>query len=267
MSIVTNPDALALLQTILERPADDAARLIYADWLEEHGAPVHSEFIRLQVEFARRMGAAIDDPETLRHDAEAIRLLGRERDLLAEGPDGARSPAWDWMGQHVEAMVPYGAPWEIHVRFRRGLVAGVRCTLEQWCDVPIPCRQCVGRGVVADQPCSLCQGRMVNLGHGPAACLSQPLEWVVAADKAPFTHFSGEAFWFTMRWAASQANLWAILPAELFELVVLPGRAVSRPGSRRDGFLGFPSAAEAQAALSAALLLWARRQAGLPDRP
>lgn len=40
------------LQTIVENPFDDTPRLIYADWLEEHGNEPRAEFIRLQIEEA-----------------------------------------------------------------------------------------------------------------------------------------------------------------------------------------------------------------------
>ena len=46
----------AFLQSIRETPDDDAPRLIYADWLEEHGdarAAARAEFIRLQCQRAR----------------------------------------------------------------------------------------------------------------------------------------------------------------------------------------------------------------------
>jgi uncharacterized protein (TIGR02996 family) len=39
----------AFVQDILDHPEDDAPRLVYADWLEEHGQGPHAEFIRLQV--------------------------------------------------------------------------------------------------------------------------------------------------------------------------------------------------------------------------
>jgi uncharacterized protein (TIGR02996 family) len=40
-------DREALLRAIIENPADDAPRLVYADWLDEHGDPDRAEFIRL----------------------------------------------------------------------------------------------------------------------------------------------------------------------------------------------------------------------------
>src|SRR5262245_1043172 len=46
-------DAEGLLAAIWEQPHDDTPRLIYADWLEEHGQPERAEFIRVQCELAR----------------------------------------------------------------------------------------------------------------------------------------------------------------------------------------------------------------------
>jgi uncharacterized protein (TIGR02996 family) len=43
----------ALLAAICANPADDTARLVFADWLDEHGEPQRAEFIRLQIEAAR----------------------------------------------------------------------------------------------------------------------------------------------------------------------------------------------------------------------
>src|SRR5215813_9242328 len=43
----------AFLASILETPDDDVPRLIYADWLEEHGEPDRAALIRIQIELAR----------------------------------------------------------------------------------------------------------------------------------------------------------------------------------------------------------------------
>jgi len=48
---VTERDAL--YRAILERPADDAPRLIYADWLEEHDDLERAELIRHMVHFPK----------------------------------------------------------------------------------------------------------------------------------------------------------------------------------------------------------------------
>jgi uncharacterized protein (TIGR02996 family) len=46
-------DPSGLLRAICENADDDTPRLIYADWLDEHGDPDRAEFIRAQCELAR----------------------------------------------------------------------------------------------------------------------------------------------------------------------------------------------------------------------
>jgi uncharacterized protein (TIGR02996 family) len=43
----------ALLKAICENPDDDTPRLVFADWLQEHGEEERAEFIRVQCEVAR----------------------------------------------------------------------------------------------------------------------------------------------------------------------------------------------------------------------
>ncbi|HKB06478.1 MAG TPA: TIGR02996 domain-containing protein [Gemmataceae bacterium] len=42
-----------LYRAVLDAPDDDAPRLVYADWLDEHGEPERAEFIRVQCAAAR----------------------------------------------------------------------------------------------------------------------------------------------------------------------------------------------------------------------
>lgn len=63
-----------LLQVICADPGDDDARLVYADWLAEHGDAARAEFIRLQLSRAKLPA----------WDPERVRLELRERALLAE---------------------------------------------------------------------------------------------------------------------------------------------------------------------------------------
>jgi uncharacterized protein (TIGR02996 family) len=60
----------AFLQAVIESPDDDTPRLVYADWLDEHGDAARAEFIRVQVRLAGGDPKGID------------RLHRRERDLL-----------------------------------------------------------------------------------------------------------------------------------------------------------------------------------------
>src|SRR5437899_1980594 len=77
--MIYNPmsDAPALRAAIRAAPDDDAPRLVYADWLDEHGHPERAEFIRVQCELART-----DSPALRRREAE---LLAAHHDAFA-GP-------------------------------------------------------------------------------------------------------------------------------------------------------------------------------------
>jgi uncharacterized protein (TIGR02996 family) len=48
-----HPEADALLDAIFDHPDDDTPRLVYADWLQEHGQEDYAQFIRLQCAAAR----------------------------------------------------------------------------------------------------------------------------------------------------------------------------------------------------------------------
>src|SRR5262245_26190478 len=75
----------SLLQAILEAPDDDAVRLVYADWLEEHGTAhdtARAEFIRVQVELTKLE----------QHDPRRPELEEREQDLQAEHEDRWLAP-------------------------------------------------------------------------------------------------------------------------------------------------------------------------------
>jgi uncharacterized protein (TIGR02996 family) len=88
----------AFLKAIIENPDDDAIRLVYCDWLEEHGQPDRAAFIRVQCELARL-------PEC---DPRRPVLEARERALLAR--------QGQWLGRLNSPL--------LHWRFRRGLVEG-----------------------------------------------------------------------------------------------------------------------------------------------
>src|SRR5947209_4774126 len=61
----------ALLKAVCDNPDEDTPRLVFADWLQEHGEEDRAEFIRVQCEAARL--AAGDD----RRDG----LIGRASEL------------------------------------------------------------------------------------------------------------------------------------------------------------------------------------------
>lgn len=79
-----HPDLLA---AVLAAPDDDGPRLVYADWLEENGDPERAEFIRVQIEIARRNGLAAVQPSTAEYH-----LIARERILLHRCGDAWLAP-------------------------------------------------------------------------------------------------------------------------------------------------------------------------------
>jgi uncharacterized protein (TIGR02996 family) len=101
-----------LLAAVLAAPDDDGPRLVYADWLDEHGDLTRAEFIRLQIaipHFPRRTPGV--------YDRDEMAALSREKLLLHNfGPH--------WLG-------PLRAPSEplegktTHAQFSRGFVESV----------------------------------------------------------------------------------------------------------------------------------------------
>jgi uncharacterized protein (TIGR02996 family) len=90
------------LRAIADNPAADGARLVFADWLDDHGEHDRAELIRVQVElepFRDRYGGR-----------RATELRQRERHLRQGHPW-----LWDmpegWDGRHTG----------LSLRFRRGL--------------------------------------------------------------------------------------------------------------------------------------------------
>ncbi len=65
----------ALLNAVVQNPDDDAPRLLYADWLQQHGDPDRAAFIRLQCEAAQ----LLECPEWRQRAAAAAALLDRRR--------------------------------------------------------------------------------------------------------------------------------------------------------------------------------------------
>ncbi len=92
------------LQAIIDHPEDDTARLIYADWLEDHGDADQAEFIRVQLALARLTEVDECRPQ----------LLGREVYLLARH-------CKEW-GRPVRGLA---RRWE----FRRGCLEGITLPL------------------------------------------------------------------------------------------------------------------------------------------
>jgi uncharacterized protein (TIGR02996 family) len=223
--------AAAFLADILKHPGDDAPRLIFADWLEEHGDGARAEFIRVQCELEplRSHGHGTENP----HGGDcptcfrAARLDRRERELLH---DAVRW--WAWLADLYGVTGRYAIGDLDHcsddtntfaVRFRRGFVAEIKLPCAAWEE------------------------------HGPALVRAAPLTRVRLTDRTP-NPVDGEH---------SRYYWWhRDLPAEVYRLMACddaqPGAPRERPNWKR-----YPSLAAALAASSAACLAFARE----PRRP
>ena len=99
MAMSISPEVRMFFRDIKEHPDDDTPRLIFADWLQEHGnaaAAARGEFLRLQV---LRHRLTPDDP--------SYELLKRrEGELFTEH-------CWTWLGPLADV-----ATWT----FERGMV-------------------------------------------------------------------------------------------------------------------------------------------------
>jgi uncharacterized protein (TIGR02996 family) len=96
-----------LLQAIIENPDDDALRLVFAGWLEDHGELERAEFIRVQVELAKLPNVDNHRPE----------LEQRETELLAKNES-------EWVKPIRHCVVS----WTFH----RGFIAEVTVTVDMY---------------------------------------------------------------------------------------------------------------------------------------
>lgn len=141
-------DGDALLKAILASPADDTARLVYADWLDENGNPGYAAYIR--------RGVALCHPERLSssHDMGAdwdgvINLIAQypppdpdhcplcravadqradpHTKALASAVGNVVGMPPDWSGRRDSASPPY-----VGVRCRGGFVYELRITADAW---------------------------------------------------------------------------------------------------------------------------------------
>jgi uncharacterized protein (TIGR02996 family) len=106
-------DEDALLAAIAAHPEEDTPRLMYADWLDEHGQPLRAEFIRVQIELAQK--EHLSRAELNRY----VPLFRRNEELLDN--------------HHAELLGPLADLWnEVRVEFRRGFLASVDLRADQF---------------------------------------------------------------------------------------------------------------------------------------
>lgn len=216
-----------LLRAVLEDPADDCRRLVYADWLEENGQPERAEFVRVQVELAGLSTGELTCPKTgvvtTWHGftpacrCRACRLRRREYET------SCRFCHWDWRG---------GIPPGTSVSYRRGFVEEVRCDNGPF------------------------------LGHVAAIFSTAPITEVRLTDLRPGTSYEHPGFW---TWVRSPEGVGSLLPDALFRR--LRADALLSGPAARPAAAWYASREIAVADLSQACVAHGRAKAGLPPLP
>ena len=263
-------DADALLRAILANPDDDLPRLVYADWLEEHGESERAEFIRVQCELA---GMDISEhahafwrgqlgpcPDWV---GRANALRERERELLR---DWTRS----LLGE-PEGLAPCRRGNELGYKtatgqfvaaeFRRGFVYAVSCTLATFAGGP--CGRCGGSGdATQNLYCFACSGtgQIPGTGRTPgvakALFASQPVERVTLTDREPYWHGGAYCwYWDDRSQPSPDVHGAAELPGFLFQ---------KRNNGITPRLQGFDTPTLAREWLSARCVAYGRGLAGLP---
>lgn len=232
-------DRAALLLAVCADPADDVARLVFADWCDENGQPERAEFIRVQLEVARRPLACLKRPQATagavplsqccivcdvrRRERELWELTNEDGAFLIGRPDRLALDVPDYIGQNAMA----GSRGANLVLWRRGFADEVRCPLAAW------------------------------LEHGPRLVREHPITSVRATDREP--ELQADRF-LSVWWLANGGATASLLPRAIFD-------ALSGFLEGFCGWKGYVGGDDAHAALSLALVAWSRREAGLPPLP
>jgi uncharacterized protein (TIGR02996 family) len=96
-------DRQALLRAIVEARDDDAPRLVYADWLDEHGDAERAEFIRLQCTIH---GTPMPDDQWKAAVARCDALLAANEARWMKGVPGP--PAVEWISRYYRGFRRHG---------------------------------------------------------------------------------------------------------------------------------------------------------------
>lgn len=125
----------ALFANVLNDPTDDTARLVLADWLDEHDEADLARFLRAGVTAARfRHEPLIDDPDYYRAlaDLAAVTTSGAPARWLAElgiGPVPLTHGDWVWDNDGDRVTVRIGGVSGV---FARGLLSALVAPLADW---------------------------------------------------------------------------------------------------------------------------------------
>lgn len=127
----------ALLAAIRATPEDDVPRVVYADWLDEHGRGDRAAFVRLQIRLAEMARTLFPHDTNGRGDyceCGVCQEYTRGQQQAAELLAGDHGRNWrHWAGPAVE-VIPDGAYYYDHIEFDRGFVEAVTCPWAAWAE-------------------------------------------------------------------------------------------------------------------------------------
>jgi uncharacterized protein (TIGR02996 family) len=282
--IADSLQAAALHEYICQHPAEDDARLVYADVLEERGEDERAEFIRVGVELAGLRSRITDPRDNIGlgwslPKAESERVLaldGRERELLEAhfagwAPQLAGEDSGYLLPSEPTVRIRHNERYDddVAVTFHRGFPAEVTLTAEAFAGGR--CGRCEGSGKVLrglqgvdedqwrEHDCPNCRGTGQTPGHAAVLFRAAPIERVTLSDREPADGGEGiypSESWY---WEESAADFW-FLPRDLFDLLTGHRRASQRTDLHPSRQRHYDTEQDAHDALAAAALLYGRRR-------
>jgi len=184
----TTTDEAQFIRTICLNPESDDARLIFADWLRDHGQEERGEFIAVQCELSKlkpcKHGWLLERKAKCRYCQ-----LHDIKEWYTHNPEeGREPPKWQpnqWL--HFDGMEPLAcyAIWE------RGFISEVRLTCDDF------------------------------MRHAKAIFERQPVERVVLSDKRPLRASLDEYDWFMDETPRHFGTVESRLPWPLFRQIKL----------------------------------------------
>jgi uncharacterized protein (TIGR02996 family) len=125
-------DRAALLCAICEDPDDDTPRLVFADWLDEHGDADRADFIRLQISLH---ADAVPEGDRSATEARVAELLGRNEAAWCAELPGLPGVTWATYphpfvrGFAYAVGIKHGKAWREHadVAFAAAPVSSLTC--------------------------------------------------------------------------------------------------------------------------------------------
>jgi uncharacterized protein (TIGR02996 family) len=297
VSAAYTSDGDNLLRAILDAPEDDAPRLVYADWLDEHAGPVACDYCGGRDQCPKGDGTFDEHWHCPRCDgksngyaerAEFIRVQCRlaqrpwtSKDMIrghqlfaGSGPKWWNDLPGNWRatvgGDTIETADGFV------YKVRRGFVASVALPTAAF--VGTPCQRCAGRGLEAngyayeDPTCRSCNGAGTTPGLAAALFAAHPVTEVRLADRVPSLPARanpdgprGSYGWWhdaSPETPSDIAYSHEDLPGDIWKLLPEDGRTGHRGTSPY--WAWYPSNEAADTALSRACVAYGRSLAKLP---